>query len=144
MFLRVEQGYNRGAVCPLPTGTVLLGRGEEATLRFLADGRRLSLSKAAEQALLSWTWPGNVRELRNVLERVAILAPGPEVLVGDLPQRLRGGAEREQQPLELADVERRHIARVLRQTGGRKAEAAEILGIDRKTLYRKLRETDDS
>lgn len=85
-------------------------------------------------------WPGNVRELENVIERTVSLAPGPLIMPDDLPEAVRkaepaptGGDE---SLLSLADVEKRHLARVLRETGGNKVRAAKILGIDRRTLYR--------
>ena len=106
------------------------------------------LSVAAGEALLSWHWPGNVRELENCVEHAVALAKFDEILVEDLPPRLRG--ERNKRPREdtppghdsgpptLADVERRHILEVLASCGGNKQKAAELLGIGRKTLYRKL------
>jgi len=104
----------------------------------------LAFSREALRLLVGYYWPGNVRELQNVAHRAAALAMGHEVGPGDLPvkitrqvpARLSTGSR----PQSLADLERAHILSVLEFTGGNKTEAAAILGIDRKTLYRKLDE----
>ena len=105
------------------------------------------ISKEAMDLLMNYHWPGNVRELENVIERAVILGRGPEVLPEDLPPRLRQPsrpAAGEEVPLPqgltLRELELRYIQEVLRRTGGRKAEAARLLGISRRTLYRRLRE----
>jgi two-component system, NtrC family, response regulator AtoC len=97
--------------------------------------------------LTAYPWPGNVRELRNALERAATLADTREIGVADLPPRIRdaGGAairiaDASRRSLPLRELERAYIHEVLRQTGGNKSRAADILGLDRKTLYRKLDE----
>jgi len=97
--------------------------------------------------LSSYAWPGNVRELRNAVFRAATLAAGPEIRAEHLPQRIRTGGETSalvaraaQRQLTLEELERLYILQILRQTGGNKSGAAEILGLDRKTLYRKLAE----
>jgi two-component system response regulator HydG len=105
------------------------------------------LSRAAGQRLLAYGWPGNVRELQNSVERAVALCRDDLVGVEDLPPRLR------QQPLEVEElavpvgeeelvplsvIERRYIERVLDAVGGNRKAAARILGVDRKTLYRKL------
>ncbi len=86
------------------------------------------------------TWPGNVRELENVIERALVLGAGGRITLDDLPETLRirpshagrSGGRR------LADVEREHIVRTLGAVEGNKAAAARVLGVNRKTLYRKL------
>ena len=101
------------------------------------------ISKEAMAVLMSHTWPGNVRELENVIERAVTLGRGPAILPGDLPSHLTGGAN----PLDramakeatLEDLERDYIAMTLRRTKGHQIRAASILGIDRRTLYRKIR-----
>ncbi|MBC8016966.1 MAG: sigma-54-dependent Fis family transcriptional regulator [Verrucomicrobia bacterium] len=98
----------------------------------------------ALQALLQYDWPGNVRELENVMERAVILARGGLVTIGLLPL----GARRETLPaatgaaplIALDEIERQHITSILRETGFHKSRAAEILGISRKTLDRKIAE----
>ncbi len=102
-------------------------------------------SPAALALLSSYAWPGNVRELRNAVLRAAILAEPPEIRPDHLPSRIRTGGETSallagasRQKLSLEELERLYILQILRQTGGNKSKAAEILGLDRKTLYRKL------
>ena len=87
--------------------------------------------------LLAHSWPGNVRELRNVLERGVVVSTGPLLLPGDLGLTLRG-EEIPSHPASLAEIERQHIAAVLRNTGGNVSQAARILDIDRVTLYSKI------
>ena len=98
--------------------------------------------------LQQYAWPGNVRELENVIERVVSLSRGPLVLPSDLPEAIRqahsgstagtgGHAPGESGAwLTLEEVEKRYLQQVLQETGGNKAQAAKILGIDRRTLYR--------
>jgi DNA-binding NtrC family response regulator len=101
------------------------------------------ISKEAMAILMSHTWPGNVRELENVIERAVTLGRGPAVEPRDLPPQLAGGTN----PLEralakeatLEDLEKDYIAMILRRTKGHQIRAASILGIDRRTLYRKIR-----
>ncbi len=83
-------------------------------------------------------YPGNVRELQNLVEAAISLAEG--WVEAELVRSLMGGgalAAAGPEPLELAAVERRHIARVLRMAGGNKSQAAQLLGIDRRTLQRR-------
>jgi DNA-binding NtrC family response regulator len=108
-------------------------------------GRRTTADAMA--VLTAYPWPGNVRELRNALERAGTLAAAPEIRVDDLPPRIResGAAavrisDASRRSLPLRELERAYILEVLRQTGGNKSRAADILGLDRKTLYRKLDE----
>ncbi len=110
-------------------------------------GRRgLGLSPEAERALCAYPWPGNVRELRNVLER-ALLLCGHDVLEpADLSFGGSGAAPavpHEAPPAEthltLEELEKVHIERVLREMGGRVAEASQRLGIPRSTLYQKIK-----
>jgi transcriptional regulator with PAS, ATPase and Fis domain len=102
--------------------------------------RRARLSKAAARALEAYHWPGNVRELRNCIEQALILGDGKTIRLADLPPQLRasaGGPAEELPP--LADVEKDHIARVLRATSWNKARSARLLGISKPTLYDKIR-----
>jgi two-component system response regulator HydG len=95
-------------------------------------------------ALLQYDWPGNVRELENVMERAVILARYNMITIGLLPL----GARRETlsvtkgaaQMVALDEIERQHITAILKETGFHKSRAAEILGISRKTLDRKINE----
>jgi DNA-binding NtrC family response regulator len=116
----------------------------ELLLRRLAHdlGRPDStLGAAALRELEGYAWPGNVRELRNVLERAVLLASGPALAASDLrfePIALAPAGD--ESDLTLAEVERRHIERVLRLERGRVTRAAERLGVPRSTLYEKLRQ----
>jgi DNA-binding NtrC family response regulator len=98
----------------------------------------------ALQVLLQYDWPGNVRELENVMERAVILARGNMITIGLLPF----GARRDSLPAQsgaaqlvaLDEIERQHITSILKETAFHKSRAAEILGISRKTLDRKIAE----
>ena len=85
-------------------------------------------------------WPGNVRELENVIERALVLGAGSPMTLDDLPESLKNRPAHTGQPggRRLADVEREHIVCTLRAVAGNKAAAARVLGLNRKTLYRKL------
>ncbi|HBH03921.1 MAG TPA: Fis family transcriptional regulator [Candidatus Rokubacteria bacterium] len=105
-------------------------------------GRKLEAVSAEGMRLLTaHDWPGNVRELRNVLERAAVVASGPILDVADLGLLEVHTEERQGSEglASLEEVERRHIAEVLRRTGGNVSHAARILGIDRVTLYSKIK-----
>jgi DNA-binding NtrC family response regulator len=107
----------------------------------------LEVSAEALALLTAYSWPGNVRELENVIERAAAMARGAALLPDDLPDRLRSGAHvtsvlsqaRENQ-MTLRQLEQTYVAETLRRAGGNKSRAAEMLGLDRKTLYRKIEE----
>jgi DNA-binding NtrC family response regulator len=108
-------------------------------------GTSKGFSDAATEVLLHYDWPGNVRELRHVVERALVLADGDLIKPRDLPAELRQaagriGMEGETAGLALAEVERRHIARVLAQVGGHRARAAQLLGISERNLYRRIHE----
>jgi len=103
------------------------------------------ISPDAAERMLRYNWPGNVRELRNAIERGVAMCQGRDLSVEDLPERMRmyrpgparAGSEPESE-LSLDEIERRHILRVLAAHNGNKLAASHSLGIDRKTLYRKL------
>jgi len=94
----------------------------------------------ALEALMNYPWPGNVRELENLIQRLVVMNPGPRINVADLPPLMRfsagGGAGLHR---TLAEVEAEHIRAVLTSVDDNKTRAAEILGIDRKTLREKLK-----
>ena len=98
------------------------------------------ISEEAMSHLLAHDWPGNVRELRNVLERAIVLASGSLLRPEHLGVFDDGPGSKK--PLSLEEVERRHIAAMLRQTGGNVSQAARVLDIDRATLYAKIRKYD--
>ncbi len=109
-----------------------------------------TLAPEAAAKLLEYDWPGNVRELDNAMERAAALARGGRVELADLPERIREHhgqvADVAEAPLDpmptLGQVERRYVRRVLNATAGNKTQAAGILGINRRTLYRMLERFD--
>ena len=98
--------------------------------------REVKLMDSGVKALQDFTWPGNVRQLQHVIERLTILA---DRIDGETVHDALTTMESRQKPVEtLADAEEDQIRRVLAATGGNKSKAAQILGIERKTLYRKL------
>ena len=108
----------------------------------------VGLSPEAVEAMLSYDWPGNVRELQNCIARAVTLADGSHITVADLTPSIQNAPERrttlppvmDRESLPpLSDVERRYIRHVLQRTEGNKTRAAEVLGIDRRTLHRKLK-----
>ncbi|HEX2712690.1 MAG TPA: sigma-54 dependent transcriptional regulator [Candidatus Acidoferrales bacterium] len=102
---------------------------------------RLRFSPDALEALRRHPWPGNVRELRNIVMRAAILAAENEIRLSDLPERIRHSSP-VKPPLPtttLDEMERQMILQALDQTGGHQAKAAQVLGISRRTLSRKLK-----
>ncbi len=108
--------------------------------------RRMRLAPEAQHLLLAYNWPGNVRELMNVLERGVALCQGEMISDDDLPPQVREKRATDflgtavARRMSLADLEREFIERVLEDEAGNKTRAAQRLGLDRKTLYRKLDE----
>ena len=98
----------------------------------------LKLTDAARQKLLSYNWPGNVRQLRNVIDSAVVMADGHEIVPEDLGLRDIGGDELES--LRIDFWERKLIKEALSRTDGNIPEAAQLLGIGRATLYRKVDE----
>jgi len=112
-------------------------------------GGAKTMNDEAMEILVSYDWPGNVRELENILERAIILADGPTITAESLnvsifPERLRKtarGAAADDlgvSGVTLEEVERRYLLQTLEETGWKKKQAAEMLGINPSTLYRKL------
>ncbi len=107
-----------------------------------------SISTDASRKLLDYDWPGNVRELENGIERAVALARMTEIQVDDLPAKIREHHSTRlviegDDPSELvtmSEMERRYVRRVLDACGGNKTQAAKVLGIDRRSLYRRLEE----
>jgi len=90
------------------------------------------------QVLAEYTWPGNVRQLQHLIERLSILAPGGRIDDAAVREAIGLADTREHASETLADTETDQIRRVLAATAGNKSRAAKVLGIERKTLYRKL------
>lgn len=100
-----------------------------------------SLDERVMEALTEYRWPGNVRELRNVVEYAFSIGEGPVMTLDDLTPELRGEPPPKSSDADDPRVqERNRIKDALRQTAGRKAEAAKLLSMNRTTLWRKLRE----
>lgn len=93
------------------------------------------------ERLLVYDYPGNVRELRSAIERAVLLAEGPDIMSSHLPPSIQAAGGAEVRPLfsTLEEQERHYIAKVLQVTRGHRGEAARILGIDRRTLYDKIK-----
>jgi two-component system response regulator HydG len=109
----------------------------------------VGLTAPCAAKLSAYSWPGNVRELANVIERAVALTRSSQIEVEDLPRHVRAPdaargpvvSEGPEELVPLEEVERRYIRRVLDATGGNKTLAAQILGVHRRTLYRKGLET---
>ena len=103
-------------------------------------GRRVDLTPAAVAALTAYRWPGNVRELENTIERLVVFSRGSTIDVDDLPFRAASEPDLHERLFadlpSLDELERRYLLHVLEQVGGNRTRAAEVLGIDRRTLYR--------
>ncbi len=109
--------------------------------------RRLSpyepVPKNVMQCLLDYHWPGNIRELRNVIERGIILSENGMIGLNGLPRELTRDVEfaaGDAPFLSLGEIEKSHIRKVVQHFDGNRTQAAQTLGISRKTLYRKLKE----
>jgi DNA-binding NtrC family response regulator len=100
--------------------------------------RGAKLTDSGLKALEEHTWPGNVRQLQHLIERLTILAPNERIDGEAVRDALSAMEPRDHSVETLADAESEQIRRVLAATGGNKSRAAQILGIERKTLYRKL------
>ncbi|MCA9129602.1 MAG: sigma-54-dependent Fis family transcriptional regulator [Planctomycetales bacterium] len=134
-------------------GTDVLRLAEHFLQHFAASDKKpiSGFAEGVAEKLLSYSWPGNVRELRNVIERAVALTRYDKVTIEDLPEKIRnfkggtvfiGGLD----PTELVsmgEIEQRYITHVLDACGGNQTQAARILGLDRKTLYRKLKQESD-
>jgi two-component system response regulator HydG len=111
-----------------------------------ADKRVTGMTDTVAEKLLAYEWPGNVRELRNAVERAVALTRTEKLTVEDLPQKIRAysssqlvvGGYDPTELIRLEELEKRYILHVLHAVNGNKTMAGRVLGIDRKTLYRKL------
>lgn len=109
-------------------------RQANAELQRQVDG----LDAAAAELLVQHSWPGNLRELNNVMKRAVLLARGRQITAAELQQAMGPVRQNAVPTLHDAADERQRIEEALRQTGGNKAKAARLLGIDRKTIYNKM------
>ena len=134
IVIRVPPLRERRADIPLLIGSFL----EDACAR---SGKKKVLSAEALEALMRHAWPGNVRELRNTIERLVVSSRGSVIEAFDLPDTDRAAPTRQEDQAfanltTLDDLERRYLLHVLDAANGNRTRAAEILGIDRRTLYR--------
>jgi DNA-binding NtrC family response regulator len=116
--------------------------------RFASRGGKAvrGIHAAAAEKLVSYNWPGNVRELENCMERAVALLRFDEVMVDDLPEKVRQyradrlvlATDDLTEVVTIDELERRYILRVLTLVGGNKSRAADLLGLDRRTLYRRI------
>jgi DNA-binding NtrC family response regulator len=97
------------------------------------------LTSEVEKMLLSYPWPGNVRELENAIERAMVIGKKSEIQVEDLPLHLDGSKKFSGNAISLADIEKQHIEKLIKETDGNITRTASLLGIDRVTLYNKLK-----
>jgi DNA-binding NtrC family response regulator len=111
----------------------------------LNNGKATAFTQDALRKLMSLNWPGNVRELENMVERLVVLSRTPQIDSPDIPDTDQSSSEQffgnaTQDSPTLEDLEKRYIQLILEKTGGRKEKAAQILGINRRTLYRKQKD----
>jgi DNA-binding NtrC family response regulator len=103
------------------------------------SGGRMGISKEAQAVLESYPWPGNVRELKAVIGKCALLTDSDTIQPDDLPTHMKARHyESPHKSKTLEDMEKEHIINVLSETEGNQTRASEILGINRKTLYKKI------
>ncbi|MHB8966900.1 MAG: sigma-54 interaction domain-containing protein [Thermoleophilia bacterium] len=134
---------------------------ERFAAAFSRDDGGLAFDPEAMRVLKSYDYPGNIRELRNIIEHAATLSDGKNIMPADLPDYVAGAVGRESEPgaagarlsgyataaqsgrpVKWDEVEKDMIIEALRKSGGRRSEAAKILGWARSTLYRKLKHHD--
>lgn len=133
-------------------GTDVLELAKHFVNHFAAKaGRPIEgFDSAVAERLLAYSWPGNIRELRNVIERAVTLTRHNLLTVEDLPEKVRDhrsstvyiGGDDPTDLVPMEEIERRYIAHVLKAVDNNQSQAARILGVDRKTLYRKLKNPD--
>ena len=138
------------------TDVLMLAQSFLETFSARAAKKVSGLAPEVSERMLAYPWPGNVRELQNCIERAVALSQGSRIGLEDLPERVLSTpradtpartasltaetlpAEAAGDLLSMEEVERRYIHRVLQVVKGNKSQAAQLLGFDRKTLYRKL------
>ncbi|QDT98580.1 sigma-54-dependent transcriptional regulator [Gimesia aquarii] len=133
-------------------GTDILRLAEHFLKQFSTTENKhaTDLAEGVAEKLIKYHWPGNIRELRNVMERAVALTRHDKITIADLPQKITNYHSNQilidgldpNELVSLEDLERRYITHVLEATGGNQTQAARILGLDRKTIYRKLKQND--
>lgn len=103
------------------------------------DKRLIGFDEKACKALLNYQWPGNLRQMKNIVRRATLLAQGKFITMDELSELHAQAATPQRMPLRNEETEKQQIIEALKQTGYNKSRAAQLLGIDRKTLYNKLK-----
>ena len=103
------------------------------------DKHLIGFDEIASKALLEYQWPGNLRQMKNIIRRATLLAQSKLITLDDLSELRNQTIQPTGMPLRNEEVEKQHIIEALKQTGYNKSRAAQLLGIDRKTLYNKLK-----
>jgi transcriptional regulator with PAS, ATPase and Fis domain len=112
--------------------------------RFAAEYKKplTGITRRAQTRMAIYSWPGNIRELENVIGNACMMADGPLIDIGDLPEPVRGQSGdvtgQDEILMSVQELQKRHVMRVLEHVGGNKSQAAEILGISRATIYQLL------
>jgi DNA-binding NtrC family response regulator len=112
--------------------------------RFAAEYKKplVGITRRAQTRMAIYSWPGNIRELENVIGNACMMADGPLIDIGDLPEPVRGQSGdvtgQDEILMSVQELQKRHVMRVLDHVGGNKSQAAEILGISRATIYQLL------
>jgi two-component system, NtrC family, response regulator AtoC len=129
-------------------GSDVLFLAQHYLKRYAPPGKAevVGMTQATCERFLAYPWPGNVRELQNCIERAVALTRLNQIGVDDLPEKIRDfrstrvlvESEDPAELLPMDEVERRYVLRVLEAVGGNKTMASQVLGFDRRTLYRKL------
>ena len=107
--------------------------------QFAACNGSKGIAPEVDDILIAYPWPGNVRELKSIISKAVLMSESDIILLDDLPRHLiaqKTAAQRS--PKTLEDMEKEHIMAVLAETGGNQTKASEMLGINRKTLYKKI------
>ncbi len=134
-------------------GTDILELAINEVKRFAKQsGKQVTgIAEPAAEKMLRYRWPGNVRELRNVMQRAVALTRHDTITLDDLPEKIRDhrettlliGGDDPSELVSMEEIEQRYIEHVLAAVEGNRTQAAKILGMDRKTLYRKLKRNDE-
>lgn len=109
------------------------------------DRHLIGFDAAASEAMQNYSWPGNLRQLKNIVKRATLLAQGDFISIRELGDEILEHATPDAQQMQHSfvlhdeETEKQHILNALQQTGNNKTKAAQLLGVDRKTLYNKLK-----
>ena len=145
-----EDLYYRLAMVEIPLPR-LMDRREDLPLlerhfleKFVAQYKKpvTGITRRAQARMAIYSWPGNIRELENVIGNACMMVDGKVIDIADLPEPVRGqlrdSAERDEMLMSIQELQERHVLRVLEHVRGNKAQAAEILGVSRGTIYQLL------